>query len=994
MTSAPPFRPTRSLFYLVFALSGFSGLIYESIWTHYLKLFLGHAAYAQTLVLVIFMGGMALGSWLCAKMSGRWRNLLVGYAAVEGIVGLCAMVFPGGFVFLTDWFFTSVSPAIGAPAGVLLAKWSLAALLILPQSVLLGMTFPLMSAGMIRRFPESSGKTIATLYFANSIGGAIGVLASGFWLIKAIGLPGTVMAAGAINLALAAAVWLMCKRQADAASLPVPVPLPLSTRSRPAPLFLPVLLSVALLTGLSSFAYEISWIRMLSLVLGSSTHAFELMLSTFITGLALGGLWVSRKIDSIPAPLSTLGWIQIAMGVLALATLPLYGQSFGIMEWLIAALPKTGSGYNGFNAASHAIASVIMLPATFFAGMTLPLITHILIKAGTGERSIGFVYSANTLGAIAGVLLAVHVGLPLIGLKGLIVSGAVIDMALGIYLLWRWQTPRLAPRALGALSAAVLLAVALSLTGLDQKQMAAGVFRNNQTLKRINDIAFYQDGKTSSIAVTRSADNVLALRTNGKADASIDLKPDSYQIDETTMALAAALPLVLKPDTRTVANIGLGSGMTTHTLLASAAVSGVDTIEIEPAVREGAKTFKARNHRAFADPRSKIIIEDAKTYFSSHRQRYDLIVSEPSNPWVSGVSGLFSVEFYRLLKRHLAEDGLFVQWLQLYEIDMERVVSVMKALDENFSDYAIYATNFGDAVIIATPKGALPEIPATLPDMPLLRAELKRLDIITPQDLAIRKLGSKKLFAPWLAKSATPANSDYYPYLDQHASRDRFMGSNSFELVNLSMASLPLVEMLGARLPWRETSVSSAPHWQRPHPAVGAMVLRDLLMQVPLTMPPAMRPGDWHNAVAGATQIVEACNAPPNGDAVHALLNFAFDAIPYLRPEENARLMQAISKLACVTMLKQPERLWLNLMDAVGQRDGQGIAGSVDALLGAGLDTTPARKRYLLALGMLGNLSVKRAAEARKIWQTLAPQLYGETPPPLLFKIMAAWSGV
>lgn len=987
MTTAPPFRPTRGLFYFVFALSGFSGLIYESIWTHYLKLFLGHAAYAQTLVLVIFMGGMALGSWLCAKLSGRWRNLLVGYAAVEGVVGLCAMVFPGGFVLLTDWFFTSVSPAIATPATVLLAKWSLAALLVLPQSVLLGMTFPLMSAGIIRRFPERSGKTIATLYFANSLGGALGVLASGFWLIKAIGLPGTVMAAGAINLALAAAVWFLCRRQADTAAVP------LRTQSRQAPLFLPTLLAVALLTGLSSFAYEIGWIRMLSLVLGSSTHAFELMLSTFITGLALGGLWVSRKIDRLPAPLGTLGWIQIAMGVLALATLPLYGQSFGIMQWLIAALPKTASGYDGFNAASHAIASVIMLPATFLAGMTLPLITHILIKAGTGERSIGFVYSANTVGAIAGILLAVHVGLPLIGLKGLIVGGAAIDMALGLYLLWRWQTPRLAPRALGALGAAALLAVVFSLTGLDQRQMAAGVFRANQSLKSITEIAFYQDGKTASIAVTRSADNVLALRTNGKADASIDLKPGSYQIDETTMALAAALPLMLKPDTRTVANIGLGSGMTTHTLLASAAVSGVDTIEIEPAVREGSKMFKARNHRAFADPRSRIIIEDAKTYFSSQNKRYDLIVSEPSNPWVSGVAGLFSVEFYRLLKRHLAEGGLFVQWLQLYEIDMERVVSVMKALDENFSDYAIYATNFGDAVIIATPKGVLPEIPAALPDMPLLRADLKRLDIVTPQDLAIRKLGGKKLFAPWLAKSATPANSDYHPYLDQHASRDRFMGANSFELANLPMASLPLLEMLGARLPWTDTAVTPAPHWQRPHPAVAAMVLRDLLAQGPLTMPPAMRPGDWRKAVASATQIVDACKAPPGGDAVHALLNFAFDAIAYLRPEENARLMQAIGTLACVTTLKEPERFWLKLMDAVGQRDGQGMAASVDALLRAGLDTTPARKRYLLALGMLGNLSINRAAEAKKIWQTLAPQVYGQSPPPLLFQIMAAWSG-
>ena len=372
---------SRGAFYVVFTLSGFSGLIYQSIWTHYLKLFLGHAAYAQTLVLVIFMGGMALGSWLCGRWSGRWRNLLLGYAAVEGIVGLFALLFPSVFVVVMDWFFSIASPAIGNHQGVTLAKWSLAALLILPQSVLLGMSFPLMSAGIIRRFPQGSGKTIATLYFVNSLGGAIGVLASGFVLIKWIGLPGTVMVAGVINLALAATVWHFCRDQRES------VPVSATAPRQDATFILPVLLTVAMLTGLSSFAYEIGWIRMLSLVLGSSTHAFELMLSTFIMGLALGALWVSRRIDGFPQPRAALGWIQIAMGLLALATLPLYGQSFGVMQWLVANLPQTDAGYLWFNAASHVIASVIMLPATFCAGMTLPLITHILIKSGAGERS-------------------------------------------------------------------------------------------------------------------------------------------------------------------------------------------------------------------------------------------------------------------------------------------------------------------------------------------------------------------------------------------------------------------------------------------------------------------------------------------------------------------------------------------------------------------------------------------------------------------------------
>ena len=168
---------------LIFTASGFAGLIYESVWSHYLKLFLGHAAYAQTLVLAIFMGGMALGSWLCSRYSSRWRNLLLGYAAAEGAIGLTALIFHRVFVGVTDLAYDGIMPALGSPFAVDAFKWGLSAALILPQSVLLGMTFPLMSVGLIRTHPDRAGGTIAMLYFTNSLGAAAGVLASGFVLI-------------------------------------------------------------------------------------------------------------------------------------------------------------------------------------------------------------------------------------------------------------------------------------------------------------------------------------------------------------------------------------------------------------------------------------------------------------------------------------------------------------------------------------------------------------------------------------------------------------------------------------------------------------------------------------------------------------------------------------------------------------------------------------------------------------------------------------------
>ena len=165
----------RAVFFLLFALSGFSGLIYESIWTHYLKLFLGHAAYAQTLVLAIFMGGMAIGSWLCSRYSARWGRLLLGYAVTEAVIGLCALLFHGAFVAIIELSYTAVIPRLADPGLISAYKWFLSATMILPQSILLGMTFPLMSAGILRLFPDKPGRSITMLYFTNSIGAAIGV---------------------------------------------------------------------------------------------------------------------------------------------------------------------------------------------------------------------------------------------------------------------------------------------------------------------------------------------------------------------------------------------------------------------------------------------------------------------------------------------------------------------------------------------------------------------------------------------------------------------------------------------------------------------------------------------------------------------------------------------------------------------------------------------------------------------------------------------------
>jgi spermidine synthase len=754
------------ILFALFSLSGFAGLIYESIWSHYLKLFLGHAAYAQTLVLAIFMGGMALGAWSCGKLIHRLKNPLLGYVIVELVIGVLGMLFHPVFTSSTGFLLDSVLPGMESPLAIELVRWSFASLLILPQTLLLGATFPLMSVGILRNFPALPGNSIAMLYFSNSLGAVIGVLASGFWLISAVGLPGTIMTAALINFLLAFLVYAIAKQvQAHEA--------PAAPTTNSADELLRPLLLVALVTGLSSFVYEIGWIRMLSLVLGASTHAFELMLAAFILGLALGGLWVRKHIDRYTNPLQALGIVQLLMGLLALGTIVSYNHIFDIMQGMMNTLQRNESGYLWFNLGSHFIAALVMLPVTFMAGMTLPLITYILFSRGSGESAIGKVYAANTLGAIIGVWLAVQWLLPLTGLKHTILLGAALDLVLGIYLLARSQASLTLQRLTIIVSGVALVGVGMG-TAFDSNRMASGVFRHGQIQSK--DIVFHKDGHTATVDVFDSKDDVRAISTNGKPDAAVRMS-DKFPPtnDEPTMALAGGIPLLLNPDIKTAAVIGMGSGISANVLLASPSLQSLDLIEIEAAMVEGAKLFGEHSHRVYNDPRSHIHIDDAKSYFASHRKQYDAIISEPSNPWVSGVANLFTDEFYSRIRHYLNDDGYLVQWFQLYETNPQLIGSILKALGQNFDDYRIYATVSSDVVLVARKHGKIPPLNATAFQFPSLRKHLERVQWFTTDDIALHEIGNRQLLEPLFLTTNSPANSDYFPYVDQHAVKARFL---------------------------------------------------------------------------------------------------------------------------------------------------------------------------------------------------------------------------
>lgn len=877
----------KILLYIVFVLSGAAGLIYESIWSRYLGLFVGHSAYAQIIVLGIFLGGMSVGALLIGRRSDRVREPLVWYAAAELVAGLIGLVFHDVYLGVTRAAYDTLLPPLAGSAFLTLVKWAIAGALILPQSILLGMTFPLMSAGALRRTRDNAGRTLSLLYFANSLGAAIGVLLAGFYLIRISGLPGTLLVAAMVNITVALATFIGVRvdgmREVSRARREQEIQLVNATTPHQSDMALPVgdnlragdaapirdvaahsepvrssavesshygipsttlwrlLLLVSFGTAVASFVYEIAWIRMLSLVLGSATHSFELMLSAFILGLALGAFWVRKRADSFHNPIRALGIVQLCMGVAAVATLPIYLASFDWMASLLSALDTTEASYRVFTVVRYAFCLAVMLPSTFCAGMTLPLITRTLLSTERGERAIGAVYGVNTLGSIAGVALAGLILLPLIGLKPLLIEGAIIDMALGLVLL-RAAAGESAParRWVYAGAAVSLLAVTLATQGttFNPNVLASGVYRYGRIPpKGTRSILYYEDGRTASVAAGRS-ESWIYIATNGKPDASLDSvwfkgrapgkerKPIGG--DESTQALLPLISLAHAPNARSAAVIGQGSGMTSHLLLGSPRLNEAVTIEIEPKMMEGSRrAFYPVNRRVFDDPRSRVVIDDAKSFFASGRRRYDIIISEPSNPWVSGVSGLFTVEFYQRVRNYLTEDGVFGQWLHLYEISDDLVLSVLSAIHQSFPSYQIFQTSGGDILIVASNRPSLPRPDWSVFGFPQVAADLHHAIPFTTVSLEASRILDRAALAPLLDGWRQP-NSDFYPVLDLGAERSRFLAQSATGFAQLYKKRFDIIApFFNRRSGFSTETANPAPQIDRIDALATGAMLRD-----------------------------------------------------------------------------------------------------------------------------------------------------------------------
>jgi spermidine synthase len=409
-----------------------------------------------------------------------------------------------------------------------------------------------------------------------------------------------------------------------------------------------------------------------------------------------------------------------------------------------------------------------------------------MLKGKSGDSAIGKIYAWNTVGSILGVIFAIQLVMPLMGLKWVIGVGALVDVLLGLYIIRRAQISlaRYKPQ-LVLVTISLFIILSIPFLGLDTQKMASGVYRYGLSFLSAGDVIFHADGKTSTVAVKKiTANNRVSLLNNGKPDAALNMSSSTEErtvdriSDEPTMVLAGTLPYVYKPDASSIANIGLGSGLTAHVLLHNKELKRLDTIEIEEAVYKAARFFLPRVENLYEDPRSNVIIEDAKTYFATSGHKYDVIVSEPSNPWVSGVSGLFSTEFYHEIKRYLKPNGILVQWVQLYEISPELIASIYLALKENFADIHLYQIATFDVAIVAG-MDSLEADYNTLFKHGELENELEMIQVKQPSDLAFRKLAEKDGLDIVFSSLAGAPNSDYFPILDIGAAKARFTKNNA-----------------------------------------------------------------------------------------------------------------------------------------------------------------------------------------------------------------------
>jgi spermidine synthase len=697
-----PGRSPQAPVLVLYFLSGAAALLYEVAWLRLLALHLGHTVAAVSTVLTAFMGGLALGAMLAGRRAASFTpaRALRACALFEVVIALSALLVPFALAAARPIVAAAYADGSGAWFGITRVAVALAALAV--PTLAMGATFP-----MAVRALEAPGRTRAgEIYAANTLGAAIGAALAGFLLLPALGLRGTTFVGIALNLAAAIGFHTLSRAQ-SALSAPAP-----SAPSEPAPSapgdYVPVI-AIAV-SGFIALAHEVAWTRVLAMVIGPTSYAFSGMLVTFIGGLAIGAVAGAALARRMARPLLGLAAVFLIAAIGTAVALTFTGRGPVIVgEWV--ARPDASFGW--IVGAELALVGAMLLPITMAFGAAFPLA---LAARRGGSRTAptvtaaaaSHVYAANTVGAIAGSLAAGWLLIPAFGLRGTLV-GLAIAGAIAAAVLAFLPGARGFIRAGVGVAAIGVAALVVMTPRWDLEVLSGGAYKYAPYLRggdletglAAGTLLYYREGAAGTVSVRKTAASI-ALAIDGKVDASNDA-------DMLTQRLLAHLPLVLHPAPRDIAIIGLGSGVTAGSALAHD-VARVDVLEISPEVVEASAHFTADNRGALRDPRLRLIVGDGRSHLALGARTYDVIISEPSNPWMAGVAGLFTREFFESARARLAPRGLVCQWSHTYDITAADLRSIAATFSSVFPDGTMWLVGEGDLLLIGGSSGVRPEV--------------------------------------------------------------------------------------------------------------------------------------------------------------------------------------------------------------------------------------------------------------------------------------------
>ncbi|MGC8864651.1 MAG: spermidine synthase [Bacteroidales bacterium] len=741
---------------LILTVQGFALMVFEAVLPSFFRQWTGASFTAQVLSIALFTGGMAAGAWISAVRP--WCKLAQSMGMLLVFSGIIMLLYPLGISFLQHNF-----PSL---PGLLLTLLTL--VWVLPGVLAGGALYPL----AVRATPAHAAA--GWLYASGLLGAGLGIGCTLFGFYGHYHLGQVLMGSGT-TLLLAGGIMIAKKTK------------PTESPNRAVPqTFDRNLIVLAFILGMAGMLFQLNALRLSNLALGASHRTLGGVLLWILVSAGVGSLWATHKKSRKNSSQAQSLLLFIYAAAIFLSLL-LYRSLFYLQSFAWHSLSRSETGYQLW-AVFQAILPVlwIALPS-FFNGF---IFTRWVLVS---ENLAGKLYAAETFGTLVGAFTAYLVVIPLAGaIWGTLVTGLLMVMT-------AWWSDHFAFRRVRALFLSIILLVLAILFKPESQELFSGVFRTGVARTSAEVAAVYQ-GKHSTVAITFDERGLMSLLIDGKPDAGLSMT-EWPSTDEPVEILLAALPLSFKPDAAQTAVVGLGSGITASILSHGPQIQNNDILEIEPAVVKAALNFGEKVAPLWNNPRNKIHIADARGWFIQHKNLYDIVVSEPSNPWVMGNSVLFTREFYQLVKAALNSHGIFVQWVQLYETQEEIPATILANLGRVFNDYSVYQADDGNLLVVAGDQ-----VDTLLPkedifSLPELARHLTRLGIYSPTDLKIRKIGSKKLFNAWAEQQEgdLKKHDDLLPAMEPVALRALFMASDAYFFNDLKRmsAALSLVDKPG-----------------------------------------------------------------------------------------------------------------------------------------------------------------------------------------------------